>query len=128
MPSRPTDREIIKKCRDALDAVVAGRHIPVAVEKHLVHDLDDLEIETDDLWDIAIELLKEIQGAKPELCYAGSHPPLKSYEPEIKDEELWAFTWESGHFGRRMYLKFAMRKNLRGEWVYCHVRLHEDRG
>jgi hypothetical protein len=98
----------------------------VAKEKHLVNDLAELGIDQNDFWNVVQIILKEIQACGPEPCYAGGQPPTKAYEPEIKDEELWAYAWPSCTFGFQTYIKFVMRKNARGEWVYLHVRLHKD--
>lgn len=83
---------------------------------------------TEELWELLPKLLDEIKNARPEKCYAGTKPPQRSYqdEPAIKDEELWAFSWHSSHFAKRMYLKFVLTKNRRGEWCYFHVDCHPD--
>jgi len=126
MPPRPLTRETYKKISDALAAISAGRRTAVARERHLVNDLAELGIDQNDFWNVVQILLNEIQVCGPDACYAGGRPPRKSYEPEIKDEELWAYSWPSCHFGFQTYIKFVMRTNARGEWVYLHVRLHED--
>lgn len=99
----------------------------VAMEKHLADDMAELDIDDDELWNVLSVLLKEVQTSDPDKCYAGTRPPQKAYEPEIEDEELWAYAWPSCHFGRGMYVKFAMKRNAKGEWVFWHVRLHEDK-
>ena len=126
MPQRPSIHEIQKKISDALAAISTGKRVVVAREKHLVNDLADLGIDQGDFWNVVPILLKEIKSCGPESCYAGWRPPERAYEPEIKDEELWAYSWPSRHLGFRTYIKFVMRKNARGEWVYLHLRLHVD--
>jgi hypothetical protein len=126
MPLRPSTHETRKKVSDALAAISAGKRSVVAREKHLVNDLAELGIDQNDFWNVVPILLKEIQASDPDACYTGGRPPTKAYELEIKDEELWAYSWPSCHFGFQTYIKFVMRKNARGEWVYLHLRLHED--
>ena len=45
----------------------------------------------------------------PLVGYAGTRPPQKSYKNPILKCELYAFSWESRHFGCRVYLKFALK-------------------
>ncbi|MGD1084235.1 MAG: hypothetical protein ABSA47_05705 [Verrucomicrobiota bacterium] len=125
-PTRPSNHEKHKKISDALAAISAGKRMVVVQEKHLSSDLDELSIESEELWSVMGILVKEIQDCGPEKCYAGCHPPTRSYEPEIRDEELWAYSWPSAHFGFQMYIKFVMRQNATGEWVYLHLRVHRD--
>ena len=54
--------------------------------------------------------------------YAGTHPPMPSYEKACKDAELFVFHWDSAHFGRKMYLKFCLVK----ETLFI-VSFHPDR-
>src|SRR2546428_5180925 len=119
---RPSDRELWKKIADALAALRAGRWDP-GLTKHVVADLAELELDASrDLPVLLIQLLEEIQTAGPSKCYRGTRPPQKSYEPEIEKLELWAFAWHSERFGKRMYLKFALRKQC-----YVYVDCHKDR-
>ena len=120
MPPRPHHHEICKKIADALAAIKAGR-ISLVLTKHLVWDLEGLELESaTELSQLLIELLDEIQHAGPIQCYAGSRPPQRSYEPEIRDLELWAYAWHSQRLQRPMYLKFAI-KNQCYVYVDCHT-------
>lgn len=125
-PPRPTRRELSNKVRDALTAIGAGcRELPLT--KHLTLELPGLErLSPAQLWALLPELLKEIQTCDPIACYAGGHPPLRSYEPEIKDEELWAYRWPSTKVGCDLYLKFCIIKDLHDQPVYWHVDLHVD--
>lgn len=126
MSARPSNHEICKKVADALTAVEAGRRY-IALTKHFAADVGELGLEGEAaLWELVAKLLKEIRKADPVRCYAGSRPPQKSYEPEIKGEDLWAFRWPSVTLGREMYLKFAL-KNTKSGWVFAHVDCHEDR-
>jgi hypothetical protein len=122
MELRPSPREICKKLADALEAL-EGRRFMIGLTKHLIGDLEELGLDSaDDLPGLLIELLKEIRGANPIQCYAGTKPPQRSYEDEIRKPELWAYSWNSSRFGKQMYLKFALKNGL-----YVYVDCHEDR-
>jgi hypothetical protein len=119
---RPSDREIWKKIADALEALRAGRWQP-GIAKHFADDMAELELDsTPDLAALLIQFLEEIKQAGPVACYKGTRPPQKSYESEIENLELWAYAWHSGRFGKRMYLKFALKNQC-----YINVRCHENR-
>ena len=120
--NRPSKHEICKKIKDALESLTA-RRIMFGTNKHLPDDMDGLEMESEaDLPPLLIKLLNEINEAGPLECYAGTRPPLRSYEPEIHRLELWAYSWQSKQCGKKMYLKFALKK----EW-YVYVDCHPDR-
>ena len=118
---RPSNREIWKKIADALEALKQER-FQRGLTRHYSSDLAELKVSEQELPHLLAEMLKEIQDAKPTECYAGNRPPLRSYEPEIQNLELWAYAWHSRHFNKQMYLKFAIKKQC-----YIHVRCHEDR-
>lgn len=119
---RPSKREICNKVADALVALKGGR-FQIGVTKHLAGDFEGMQLEkAEDLPGLLIVLLEEIKALDPIKCYAGTRPPQRSYEPEIHQLELWAYCWQSHHLGKRMYLKFALKK----EW-YVYVDCHEDR-
>ncbi len=118
---RPSNREIWKKVADALEALKQGR-FERGLTRHHSSDLAELDVSEQELPHLLADLLREIQDAKPTECYAGKRPPLRSYEPEIQNLELWAYAWHSRRFNKRMYLKFAIHK----AW-YIHVRCHENR-
>jgi hypothetical protein len=121
MRPRPSNHELCKKVADALVALRGGK-FSLALTKHLSGDLAELELESaNDLPDLLIELLEEIASIGPVECYAGTKPPQRSYEPEIKGLELWAYSWHSQRLSRPMYLKFALKK----EW-YVYVDCHTD--
>ena len=124
---RPSDRELSNKVRDALAAIIAGRR-QIALTKHLVADLEELKLAGEaELWHLMPHLLGELIQSNPISCYAGRHPPTPSYEPEILNQELWAYRWPSVKLGRELYLKFVIVKNRAGEPHYLHVDLHPDR-
>jgi hypothetical protein len=123
MPPRPTDKEAYGKVVLALDALRARRW-QIGLTKHYSADLEGLGLEaSDELPDLLIELFEEIKVAGPAECYAGGRPPQRSYEREIQELELWAYHWQSKRLQKRMYLKFAMKKNS----IYIYVDCHEDR-
>jgi len=124
---RPSNREVISKIADALAAIEAGRR-QSPLTKHLAVDLPELGLlSRGELWALLPELLREIEATNPLNCYAGGYPPQRSYEPEVKDADLWVYRWQSARLKRVMYIKFAMKKNRAGQWVYFHVDLHPDR-
>jgi hypothetical protein len=123
MSPRPSNKEIYDKVVLAMEALRARRW-QIGLTKHYSGDLEQLELESsDDLPDLLIELLEEIKAVGPADCYVGTRPPQRSYEREIQDLELWAYHWQSKRLQKRMYLKFAMKKNS----VYIYVDCHEDR-
>jgi hypothetical protein len=128
MVKRPTPAEIYGKVNNAIQALKAGRR-DFGTRKHWASDSADLGLNSaSDLWNLLPVLLEEIRLARPENCYAGTRPPQRSYEDDdaISDEELWAFAWNSQRLARRMYLKFVLTKNRRGEWHYFHLDCHTD--
>lgn len=125
--SRPSNKEIINKVRDALDAVRAGRRCR-GVSKHFSDDMAALEIDSDEeMWEVLPELLQEILDSGPVECYAGGHPPKASYDQEMKGMELWSYVWESVRTRKTMWIKFALKKDRQGNWHYFHVDVHENR-
>jgi hypothetical protein len=122
MQPRPSNKEICNKVAAALEALRAGRWQP-GLAKHLSDDMAELGLESGtDLGSFLVTLLEEIQRAGPINCYRGTRPPQKSYEPEIENLELWAYSWHSDSLGKRMYLKFVLKKQC-----YINVRFHEDK-
>ncbi len=121
MSARPSNREIINKVGEALQALRADKFM-FATGKHIYGDLAGLELDSaEELIPLLIDLLEEINAAKPLDCYAGSYPPRPSYEPQILGLELWPYCWHSNRYGKRMYLKFALKKGC-----YCYVDCHES--
>jgi hypothetical protein len=125
----PLAKEICKKIKDALLALQAGRR-QLGVQKHLLSDFEALGISCEqDLWNVLPTLLQEITDARPPECYChvGGHPPRRSTDEEMKGMELWPYHWNSPSQGRPMFLKFAMKRDKKGDWWYVHVDVHEDR-
>jgi hypothetical protein len=120
--TRPSNKEIVSKVKLAMDDLKANKFM-FGTTKHLAGDLDAIGLETTkDLPSLLIELLEEINAVGPLGCYAGTRPPQRSYEPEIKNLELWAYAWSSPLLNKAMYIKFALKA---GHYVY--VDCHEDR-
>lgn len=84
----------------------------------ILADLLDLDYLVEDL---AKDLPAIFRELKP-VHYRGRRPPDKSYEKNILDAELFAFSWTSRVFGCDMYFKFAVREGVL--WI---VSLHRDR-
>ncbi|MGA2556579.1 MAG: hypothetical protein ABSG04_09945 [Verrucomicrobiota bacterium] len=127
--NRPSAHEICKKVQDALWAIQANRRV-LGVTKHLLSDFDALEISSEtELWEVLPRLMQEIINAKPPDCYChlGGHPPRRSTDEQMKNMELWPYRWRSPSQGKMMFLKFAMRRDRKGDWWYIHVDVHEDR-
>ena len=104
---RPSHAETLGKIARARQKVAARDWLAADIGKLLpeFHDLErwTLEEQTEALG----AALDEVDPGH----YAGSHPPQKSYERACKGAELFAFAWESAHFGRRMYLKICFVKD-----------------
>jgi hypothetical protein len=116
--SRPTDKEINRKLSVARKAA-ADKCYFLLSPAEVYDDLDELELITDE------DFQRGLHTALSEITvkdYAGSYPPMKSYEPVIKDKELFAFCWESSYFKRRIYLKFAVLAE-----EICIVSFHTSR-
>jgi len=125
--TRPLCHEIESKARSALAAIAGGRRV-LGLTKHLFDDFTALGVSSEaELWKVLAELLEEIIAAQPAECYAGGHPPYRSYDEEMKNLELWPYRWMSPSQGKMMFLKFALKRDRQGNWVYVHVDVHEDR-
>jgi hypothetical protein len=128
MDARPTIPELNGKINNAIEALKSQR-CDFGTLRHWPEDSEALELDSaEELWPLIQDLLQEIKDAKPEKCYTGTRPPQRCYqdEPTIKKQELWAFSWDSAKLGKRMYLKFVLKKNQRGEWHYFHIDCHLD--
>lgn len=116
--NRPSHKELFGKLRSARQAVSEGR---VALLNQFAIAADAIELEYSielELNAVLVELLEEAGPAD----YAGTRPPQRSYDQEIRDLELFAFTVESGRFKCRVYFKFALEQGM--FWL---VSLHQDR-
>ena len=114
--NRPSAREIDKRLKEAKVAL-RNRQSMFANPAKVVGELASLEIDdSDEVWELIILLIDEISLDD----YKGGHPPQKSYEPQIADCELWAFSWKSSVLKKQMYLKFCIK-----EGTFYYVSLHE---
>jgi len=114
---RPSKKELFNKLKQARKAVCEGS-VFLIDQSIIAADAIDLNYPIADLENVLSQLLGEINP----VWYAGTHPPQRSYESEIKGLELFAFRWASKRFGCDMYLKFAL--NQGHMWL---VSLHIDR-
>lgn len=118
MASRPSKREIIKRLREAKEAL-CERQLLFANAAKAVGELYELEIgDSEELKLLLLQLLEEIRLEH----YAGHCPPQKSYEGTIANCELWAFSWKSHLLDKTMYLKFVIKESC-----FYYVSLHESR-
>lgn len=81
-------------------------------------DALELGYEVNDIAPVLSELLDDIT---PE-HYVGTYPPQKSYEEDIRNSELFAFTITSKLFGCVVYVKYVLKEGT--VWI---VSLHQDR-
>ena len=109
--------KLLKKIKDAKNAIEKGEYKFFDLGK-IVGELDELGLVTEDVWGKILICLDEIQTCD----YAGSRPPEKSYEKTIKGKELFAFSWYSKSFNKKMYLKFCFNKSC-----FIYVSFHESR-
>ena len=116
--NRPSHKELNHKLYMARQAIRKGR-VALLNQLSLAADAIDLDYSIEiDLETVLSELLDEINPAH----YTGLRPPQKSYEQDIRDMELFAFTVESSRFECRIYFKFAL-----AEGMFWLVSLHPDR-
>ena len=121
-PWRPSTKEINKKLTAAREAIGSGKYYFLRPDK-VYADLAELDLYTDE--DLRIGLSSALQEIRSE-DYAGSRPPDRAYESGIKEKELFAFSWDSTHFGFSVYLKFVDLSNENGRGL-CFVSFHKDR-
>jgi hypothetical protein len=118
--TRPTLREIQRRLDEAKQCARDNRFQFLALDE-IIADLDELAIDLDNFDRELKTILEEIQPS----CYRGQRPPQKSYEAEIHELDLWAFSWHSARFRRQIYFKFALTKaDVKHLWL---VSLHVDR-
>ena len=114
---RPSEHELNKKIAAAKQAIQETSYTFVDGEK-IVGELDELELNTEDVWGKILICLDEIRTSD----YEGQRPPAKSYEKRIKNKELFAFCWDSKSMKKRMYLKFCIADSC-----FWYVSFHETR-
>ena len=105
---RPSVRELDRKLATAKMHVKAGRRRWANLNK-VAGEVDYFQLDDiSEVWDVIETVLDEIRSED----YTGSRPPQRSYEPEIRDCELFAFCWDSQCLKERMYLKYYPRTIL----------------
>ena len=117
MIRRPSNKELFNKIKGGKESVAQGKVLPVEPDV-IAEDAVKLGYRVKYLQGILSDILEELKNEH----YVGAHPPRKSYEPMIKDCELFEFKWISKRFGCDVYLKYC----LKGGTFYL-VSLHEDR-
>lgn len=116
--SRPSHSELRSKILRARERIAERNWLAASFEK-LLPEFHDLNCWTGEERSLALE------AAANEIApenYAGGHPPQKAYEELCRGAELFAFSWESKHFGRRMYFKFCFVRDS-----FYVVSIHEER-
>ena len=114
---RPSNKELTGKIRQAKEALLEGR-IALVEPDVIVTDALELGYLIENMVNILSDILNEVTPGD----YAGTRPPQRSYEDNIRDCELFAFRWQSKLFGCETYLKFTLKDDTL--WV---VSLHEHR-
>lgn len=125
---RPSSKELWKKLTEAKHLVQNGQWLPAMPAKLQAdfEELNSLGIETalqEDQTSLFMQALDEIQAAD----YAGTRPPMRSYEGATTNLEMFAFRWKSTHFNCEMYLKFSLGGVDKGRraWMYS-IHPHRD--
>ena len=108
---RPTHKELNKKIQECVSLVSAGRWLPVDPIK-LKANFDEMEerfgFETS-LQEDQTQILLGVLGEITPEHYAGTRPPMPSYERATLGKELIAFRWPSlCCSGCLMYFKFCV--------------------
>lgn len=114
---RPSNKELFNKIKQGKEVADQGNIFPINPNV-IAADAIELGYQVINLKDVLCGLLDEVKIEH----YVGAYPPRKSYEPIIKDCELFEFKWTCRIFGCDTYLKYC----LKGEIFYL-VSLHKDR-
>ncbi len=115
---RPSEKEIFKRIKEALEAVAEVRIVILNQEATASDALELGYLVREELASVLSELLGLISPGH----YVGTRPPQRSYERTIKDLELFAFELISPHFDYPIYFKFALNTGVL--WL---VSLHKSR-
>jgi len=116
--SRPSHKELTGKLQTALESVHANR-ILIVEPTVIASDAIELEYSIIELQAVLLDLLN---CTGPE-HYAGNKPPARSYETQIKNLDLWAFSVDCPRFELPVYYKFTLSNG----WFFL-VSLHPCRG
>jgi hypothetical protein len=115
---RPSHKELYNKLSKARMAVSKGL---ISLLNQDIIAADAIELE----YTIGTELipvLEELLDYTTPGNYAGSRPPQKSYEHEVKGLDLFSFVADCRRLKCRVYYKFALVEERL--WL---VSLHQDR-
>src|SRR5258708_7652928 len=105
---RPSHKELQNKILQAKQALSEKKYLFGPNLDKLVEEFMDLNIgNAEEIWSLINELIEEIKIDD----YAGTHPPMKSLEPNLNCE-LFVFVWDSKRMNRKMYLKFAIKEGF----------------
>lgn len=119
---RPSHRELLRKLREASRLVESGRWAAANPLK-LAADFARVDLYLADEQQPALR--HAMAELKPE-HYCGGRPPQRSYERATKGAEMFAFSWDSERFGKKMYFKFALTGAGATQGLYVYS-LHESR-
>lgn len=122
--NRPSIKELNGKLRLARELLSNDCWLPAEVGK-LASNFSDLELFTNEEQEAGLRHAFEEISADD---YDGGRPPMRSYEPATRDLEMFAFCWESSHFGRHMYVKFSIACPNQDATLYIHSLHQSTRG
>ena len=120
MIARPTYRELDKKLKNARKALKKG-NIFFIDQAVIASDAAELGYLVENILDVLSQVLDEITPDH----YIGHHPPIRSYEEKIKNQELFIFRADCDCLGCEIYLKFALIDNLNGLWEFRETKLRK---
>lgn len=119
MKSRPTHKELSNKLRKAKELLATGS---IEILEPQVILADSLELGYSFQFEFKA-IVEEILALADPNNYAGSRPPQRSYENQIKGAELFAFAFQSPLLDNKdVYFKFALYQD-----VLVVISLHEDK-
>ena len=101
---RPSHKELKRKIETARRLLALGRWGAAENEK-LWANFAELDLTLAEEQECALRAA--FAELRPEFYY-GTRPPTRSYEPAARDAEMFAFVWQSKHFGKAMYCKWAI--------------------
>jgi hypothetical protein len=102
--ARPSHKELSGKLQAALEAVHQNS-IRLVEPEVIVADAMTLGYSIRD--ELHLVLLELLNSTGPE-HYAGHRPPQRSYERQIRNLDLWAFSVSCQRFECRVYYKFSL--------------------
>jgi len=120
---------MFRKLRSAREALAAGRLIVVDHGRHVVDDLQKLEVDETTYWSLLPRLIDAVLATGPAQCYAGRYPADRVLKhPRFNKLEMWAFKTSLPEFQFLIYFKFCLKEPpITKELQYCHVDCHPDK-